>query len=127
MMTLEPVPEVSVEVSTEHPRELRTRDELCELLAAHDLSGLQRTDQVVVENRATPYSHPTLTLNTRTTGDQLLSTFVHEQLHGWLKRTRAWIPPADATRSAWPTVPDAAHGGAQDERSTRGHLILCHL
>lgn len=126
-MVLDSVAEVSVEAKTDDPRELRTRDELRQLIARYDLSGLQWTDQVVVENWVIPHSHPILTMNTRTAGDDLLAAYLHEQLHWWIDAQPSIASAADATRREWPSVPEAAAGGAKDEYSTREHLILCHL
>jgi hypothetical protein len=41
---------------------------------------------MVIKERAIPHSHPVLTLNTRNldSDDQLLSAFLHEQLHWYL-------------------------------------------
>lgn len=127
VMVVESVDEVGVEASLDDPRELQTRDELRRLLVAHDLSGLQWTDRVVVESRAVPHSHPVLTLNTRHTGDDLLTTFLHEQLHWWGTAHPYWPDAVEATRPSWPSVPESVEGGAKDERSTREHLLLCSL
>jgi hypothetical protein len=126
-MVLESVREVVVEAKTDHPREAQTRDELRRLLAEHDLSGLQWTDRVVIENWAVPHSHPILTLNTRTRGDDLLAAYLHEQLHWWFDAHPHTRDAVDATRPAWPTVADASAGGAKSEHSTREHLLLCYL
>jgi hypothetical protein len=66
--------------------ELATKAELEKLLQQYDLSGLAFTHEVVIDERAIPHSHPVLTLHTRHLGndDQLLSTYVHEQLHWFL-------------------------------------------
>jgi hypothetical protein len=66
---------VSVEAKTDDRLELATRDELRELITKYDRSGLQWTDQVIVENWTVPRSHPILTMNTRTTGDDLLAAY----------------------------------------------------
>lgn len=126
-MVLESVSDVRVEAKTDHPRALRTRDELLELIATYDLSGLQWTDLVLVENWVVPHSHPLLTMNTRTTGDDLLAAYLHEQLHWWVDAQPGTAGAVDATRADWPTVPDSSEGGAKDEHSTREHLILCNL
>jgi hypothetical protein len=126
-MALEPIVEISVEAKTDDVREVRTRDELRDLIAINDLSGLQWTDQVLIENWVVPHSHPILTLNTRTTGDDLLATYLHEQMHWWTGAHPGIDEAISATRETWPTVPDASAGGARDESSTREHLILCHL
>lgn len=107
------VDEVHIEANSADPRELETRDELRGLLTTRDLSGLLWTDRVLVEKWAVPHSHPILTLNTRHAGDDLLSTFLHEQLHWWTDGCLNWSHAVDATQESWPTVPDATHGGAK--------------
>lgn len=121
----EPVSEVTIETASDHPRELQTADALRELLATCDLSGLQWTSRVVVENWVIPHSHPVLTLNTRVQGDQLLAAYLHEQMHWWTAQHPGFGSAISDTRREWPSVPD--EGGAGDEHSTRLHLIVCHL
>ena len=75
---------VHVAAATSDARELASADELRALLVAHDLSGLRWTDEVIIRRGTIPHSHPTLTLNTASTGDALLSSYIHEQLLWWL-------------------------------------------
>lgn len=126
-MTVEPVSEVSFEAASDNPRELRTVAELRELSVTCDLSGLQWTPRVVVQNRVVPHSHPVLTLNTRVTGDPLLATYLHEQMHWWTADHPGFGLAIGDTRSEWARVADRAEGAAGDEHSTRLHLIVCHL
>lgn len=126
-MVLEPVSVVAVEAATGHPRELHTAEQLRELLATYDLAGLQWTSQIVVQHRVVPRSHPTLTLNTRSQGDHLLATYLHEQMHWWTAAHPSFGQAIAETRALWPEVPDAGGGGSHDEHSTRLHLIVCHL
>jgi hypothetical protein len=126
-MTLESVSEVAIETASDDPRELRTAAQLRELLVTCDLTGLQWTSRVVIEHRVIPHSHPVLTLNTRVHGDHLLATYLHEQMHWWTSEHPGFGLAIRDTRREWPTVPDTDEGGARDERSTRLHLIVCHL
>lgn len=126
-MTLEPVSEVSIEAASDNPRELGTVAELRELMVTCDLTGLQWTPRVVVQHRVIPHSHPVLTLNTRVTGDSLLATYLHEQMHWWTADHPGFGLAISDTRSEWAVVADNAAGGSRDEHSTRLHLIVCHL
>jgi hypothetical protein len=84
---------------------------------------------VVIDERAIP-SHPVLTLHTRhvENDQQLLSTFVHEEIHWHL------VAKAEQTQSAisdlmkmYPSVPSGGREGARDTASTYLHLIVNYL
>ena len=126
-MALESVSEVVIETASHHPREMRTAAQLREVLATSDMSGLQWTSRVIVEHWAVPHSHPILTLNTRHEGDQLLATYIHEQMHWWTAEHPSFGQAVEDTRQEWSTVPAVGKGGADSEHSTRLHLIVCHL
>lgn len=126
-MALEPVSQVAIDTATDDPRERRTADKLRDLLDRLDVSGLQWTTHVRIEHWIVPHSHPVLTLNTRVEGDDLLSTYLHEQLHWWTAEHPAFGAAVADTSALWPDVPIADAGGAADEHSTRLHLIVCHL
>jgi hypothetical protein len=126
-MVLDPVSQIAVETASGDPRETRTAAELRDLLASHDVSGLQWTRRVIVEARVVAHSHPVLTLNTRSTGDDLLATYLHEQLHWWTADHPAFGRAISDTRLLWPSVPLIDEGGAASEHLTRLHLIVCHL
>jgi hypothetical protein len=110
--------------------EARTRDQLRRLLATYDVSPWIYTTSIVIDERAIPFSHPVLTLNTRHAKDDdlLLSTFVHEQLHWFLagRRDATELAIADL-RKLFPTVPAGGTAGARDEYSTYLHLLVCYL
>jgi hypothetical protein len=110
--------------------ERQTKTQLERLLNSYDLSKYTFTREVVIDEHSIPHSHPVLTLHTRHlhSDDQLLSTYIHEQLHWYLaahdKQTRA----AEAElRKLYPEVPVGYPDGAQDEESTYLHLIDCYL
>ncbi|MEE8291959.1 MAG: hypothetical protein V3R80_10785, partial [Candidatus Tectomicrobia bacterium] len=76
--------------------------------------------------------HPVLTLNTRYLNDDTaqLATFVHEQIHWFLRNhlERAkTIAALTELRALYPTVPTQLPTGARGERSTYLHLIVCAL
>jgi hypothetical protein len=110
--------------------ELATKAQLERLMAAHDLRQWTFTHQLVIDEKSIPHSHPVLTLHTRhlKQDDELLSTYLHEQLHWFLARH------PDDTRAAeedlaklYPTVPVGYPEGANDIQSTYLHLLVCRL
>jgi hypothetical protein len=121
---------VDIVLATDTPRERAARDQLRRLLSTYDLRGWVFTSQIRIEQGAIPHSHPVLTLNTRNLDDddRALATFVHEQLHWWLRRDRASAFNAIAeVKDRWPEVPSAAEGGARSAASTWLHLVVCSL
>ena len=99
------------------------------LLNEHDLSKWIFTDTVLVEDHVIPHSHPVLTLSTRRmSNDDLLSTFIHEQIHwhGEAKDKEVRDAMKDL-KTFYPEVPVGRPDGARDEFSTYLHLIVCYL
>ena len=120
--------EITLRNNTEAERQTRTQ--LKKLLAEYDLHGYTFTRHVVIDEHAIPHSHPVLTLHTRHLGsdDQLLSTYVHEQLHWYLTAHESATRAAEAAlRKIYPKVPVGYPDGANDEESTYLHLIVCYL
>jgi len=121
----------AVKITTAHntPRETQTKAMLERVLADYDLKKYLFTSTVVIEERAINHAFPTLTLNGRfaDSEDELLASFVHEQLH-WHLRDRPGMQDAVATLRRWyPRVPVGGTEGADSEYSTYGHLIDCFL
>ena len=83
------IPPVAIELAHGTAREQMARTTLEQLLASYDLKKYTFTRQVIIEQGAINHACPTLTLNAgfAASPDQLLSTFVHEQLH-WHLRNR---------------------------------------
>ncbi|MGD0694015.1 MAG: hypothetical protein ABSB82_04100 [Terriglobia bacterium] len=121
---------VQIRTAHETSRELQTKAELASILSEYDLSKYTFTDQVVIEEGAMNHAFPVLTLNCRFLGsdDELLSSFIHEQLHWYL---RAHLPQTRdgirQLRGYYPHVPVGLPEGADTEYSTYGHLIDCYL
>jgi hypothetical protein len=85
---------------------------------------------VVIDERSIPHSHPVLTLHTRhlNSDDQLLSTYVHEQLHWFLDEHLQQTTAAENDlRRIYPKVPVGYPDGSDDEEGTYLHLITCYL
>ena len=74
---------VSIKLAHNTPREMQTAQALKQILATYDLHKYIFTRDVVIEERAMNHAFPVLTLNVRfaNSPDELLSSFVHEQLH----------------------------------------------
>jgi hypothetical protein len=110
--------------------EERMRRCLRGLFAKYDLGGWTFTRRIEVDEKGWPHSHPVLTLNARSAGDELmaLTELVHEQLHWFEEENQESRDRAiEATRRLYPTVPVARPEGAGDETSTRLHVLVCYL
>src|SRR5262245_54058597 len=82
-------PATAIQLAHDTPRERQTKQTLEQLLATYDLKKYTFTRTVVIEQGATNHAFPVLTLNAAfaASPDELLSTYVHEQLH-WHLRDR---------------------------------------
>ena len=112
-------------------REAIMAKELRDLIRTHDVSPWILTRKILIDEERIPHSHPVLTIHTRHIGEELelLSTFVHEQLH-WLEE-EPWLEDFQAAMTdfegLFPVVPSSANGGARDEQSTYRHLLVCDM
>ena len=110
--------------------EIQTRDQLQRLLTTYELSKWIFTKSIMIDEKAIPHSHPILTLHTRHLKDDdlLLSTFVHEQLHGFLvQKDKETKEAMKDLRAPFPKVPVGFPDGAEDEESTYLHLLVNYL
>ena len=123
-------PPVTIELAHGTEREQRTKARLEEVIAAHDLRKYTFTRKVVIEERAINHAFPTLTLNARfaDSSDELLSSYVHEQLH-WHLRDHASDQQAAVAelRRMYPNAPVGLPEGAESLFSTYWHLVDCYL
>jgi len=123
-----PTMKITLKHGTE--REARTKAQLERVLADYDLSKYTFTREVVIEEQAINHAFPVLTLNARfaDSEDELLSSFVHEQLHWHLRDRGPAMQNALADlRRFYPRVPVGGQEGAETEYSTYGHLVDCYL
>jgi hypothetical protein len=123
----------SVTIATAHnsERERKTMEALERLLATYDLRKYTFTRRVVIEEGAINHAMPVLTLNVRfaLSPDQLLSSYIHEQLH-W--HTQGGQSPQQQAavaelRRMYPGAPVGLPEGAESAFSTYGHLVVCYL
>src|SRR4249920_1565447 len=117
-------PTVTINLANGTDRERQTKALLEQVLESYDLSRYTFTRQVVIEERATNHAFPVLTLNVRfaQSADELLSSFVHEQLHWHLRdRGRDQQEAVADLKRMYPGAPVGAPEGAETAISTYGH------
>lgn len=121
---------VDIETQNGNPREVQAKAELEAILRKYDVSKYTFTRKVLFEQRAMNHAFPVLTMNVAFVGsdDEMLSTFVHEQLHWWLRdHPREMRDAVRQLRQFYPQVPVGLPQAAETEYSTYGHLIDCYL
>lgn len=121
---------VSIKLAHNTPREMQTEQTLQKILDSYDLHKYLFTNKVVIEERAMNHAFPVLTLNVRfaDSPDELLSSFVHEQLHWHLRDHDFQQKEAIAElRRMYPNAPVGLPEGADTAYSTYGHLVDCYL
>lgn len=121
---------VSIQLAHHTPREMQAAQTLKQVLSEYDLRKYIFTREVVIEQRAMNHAFPVLTLNVRfaDSPDELLSSFVHEQLHWYLREHDAQQKAAIAElRQMYPNAPVGLPEGADTAYSTYGHLVDCYL
>jgi len=121
---------VKIDTARNTERERRTKTLLEQVLQRYDLDRYTFTRQIRIEEGAINHAFPVLTLNARFADaeDDLLSSFVHEQLH-WHQRDHAddMRVVVAQLRQWYPRVPVGGTEGAETEYSTYGHLVNCYL
>jgi hypothetical protein len=123
-------PSIEIELAHGSERERTTRATLEQVIASHDLAKYTFTRRVVIEEGAINHAFPVLTLNVRFADrpDELLSSYVHEQLHWHLRAHAAPQQRAVAElRRMYPDAPVGLPQGAETAYSTYGHLVDCYL
>ena len=123
-------PSITIELAKNTSREQLAKQTLEQLLASYDLKKYTFTRKVIIEQGAINHAFPTLTLNPyfATSPDELLSTFIHEQLHWHLRNRDAQQRSAvGELRSLYPRVPVGLPAAAETAYSTYGHLVDCYL
>ena len=110
------------------PDEERVAQLLRDQLAQFDVTAWQFTNQVVVDERAIPHSHPVLTISTRPILRSelgVLAGYLHEQIHWQLSRQRRDVRHARRDlRGPFPKTPTRRGGGDGTRRSTYLHLLV---
>jgi hypothetical protein len=123
-------PPVTVEVAGGTPRELRAKQTLEQVIATYDLKKYTFTRRVVIQEGVTNHAYPVLTLNVRfaASPDEMLSSYVHEQIHWHLRElgSRQQAVVAELRR-LYPNAPVGLPEAAENEFSTYAHLVVCYL
>jgi hypothetical protein len=124
-------PFVKIDLAHNSERERMTKETLEQVLATYDLKKYTLTRRVVIEEGAINHAMPVLTLNARfaSSPDELLSSYIHEQLH-W--HTQGGQSPQQQAavaelRQLYPRAPVGLPEGAENAFSTYGHLVVCYL
>ena len=123
-------PKITIELARGTPREQLTKETLEQLLATYDLKKYTFTRKIIIEQGAINHAFPALTLNAgfASSPDELLSSFLHEQLHWHLRnQDRRQREAVAELRQLYPRVPVGLPAGADSEYSTYGHLVDCYL
>jgi hypothetical protein len=123
-------PAIRIDLAHGTDREQQTKGLLEQVLGSYDLGKYTFTRRVLIEERAVNHAFPVLTLNVRfsQSADELLSSYVHEQLHWHLRdRGRDQQQAIADLRQIYPGAPVGAPEGAETAISTYGHLIDCYL
>lgn len=123
-------PAINIELAHGTEREQKTKTTLQRLVSTYDIKKYTFTKQVVIEEGAINHAFPVLTLNVRfwASPDELLSSYLHEQLHWHLRdRESRQRDAVEELRRLYPKVPVGLPEGAETAESTYGHLIDCYL
>lgn len=121
---------ITISLSHGTSAEQQTKEQLQRLLKSYDLSQWIFTKSIIIDEKAIPHSHPTLTLHTRHLKDDelLLSTFVHEQAHWFVtQRDKDSEAAVKELRAIFPTIPVGFPEGSNDERGNYVHLLVIYL
>ena len=121
---------IKIELAHKTERELETKQRLEQIIASYDLRKYTFTREVIIEERAINHAFPVLTLNARfaNSSDELLSSYIHEQLHWHLREHNSQQQEAIAElRRMYPNAPVGMPEGAENAYSTYGHLVDCYL
>jgi hypothetical protein len=122
-----------IDIDLDHAR--REGDRVREMLAAlrrrHDLSRYEYTSMVRIVPGGDTFAQPVLTLGNRfaTTEDELLSTYLHEQMHWYLwhlgtPEQDMVAPFMDELVRRYPDAPTAPPDGALGYDATYLHLVV---
>jgi hypothetical protein len=121
---------IKIELAHKTERERETKERLEQVIASYDLRKYTFTREVIIEERAINHAFPVLTLNARfaNSSDELLSSYIHEQLHLHLREHNSQQQEAIAElRRMYPNAPVGMPEGAETAYSTYGHLVDCYL
>jgi len=110
-------------------REQKVREILFGLFTKYNLNKYIITNNINIQSKAIPHSHPILTLNTISFDENyILSVFLHEQIHWYLKtinkKTESVLKKLN---KEYPNIPLKLPLGARNKKSTYLHIIINFL
>ena len=125
---------IDIDLARAEREAARIRGLLVALRKRHDLGRYEYTRLVQIVPAGPTHSHPILTLGTRfaDTEDQLLATYLHEQMHWYLWRLGGpdhdpIEPFFDELVRRYPKAPTRLPEGARSYEQTYLHLVVCWL
>jgi hypothetical protein len=121
---------IHIEVAHRTLDEWQEAGELKKLLLKYDLRKYTFTNQIVIERGVMNHAFPVITLNLHDLGspDALLGSYIHEQLHWYLRFHNAQrVEAIGRLRQLFPDAPMDYPAGAGTAISTYGHLVVCYL
>ena len=125
-----PAQKIDIQLAGGSPEELQTKALLQSLIRKYDLTRYTWTDKVIIERGAMNHSFPVITLNVRFRDqpDALLSSYVHEQIHWFLREhNQQRLAAIEELQQKYPNAPTSYPAGGGSAESTYGHLITCYL
>lgn len=123
---------VTIDVSDGTADEQQTRELLLHLFNEYPLDKWRYTEAIRIEAGVIPHSHPILTLNTQHKNhpEQLLTDYLHEQLHWFsLLDSKSSVPGQAIAeiRAIYPNLPIALPQGCGSASSNYLHVLICYL
>ena len=120
----------TLQIEERHPdgTTILAHEQLKKLIYKYDLSSFLYTKHIILDSKARSISHPILTVNTKYAAYPpiLLSNFLHEELHWWMKQNQEKVQVAlPDLKKAFKNSPMIK--GAKDPDSTYRHLIICWM
>ncbi len=113
------------------------QEQLLELFDRHPLGEWLYTENIRIEEGVIPHSHPILTLSPQTRAtdyltdsEQLLGTYIHEQLHWFLlleDKVAAYKNASGEFRASYPKLPTERPAGCGSDRSNYLHVQVNYL
>lgn len=118
----------SISMKSSSTTEQASKARLGKIINQYDLDKYIYTKTLMVEDSTIPHSHPVLTINTAdTTDENLISTFVHEQMHWFiLSKSEDTKTVVELLKMEFPGAPVQLPDGSGDVQSTYEHLIVCY-
>ena len=99
------------------------------ILSKYNLEKWILCREVLIEEGIKSHSYPKVTLSAKPkTENQLLAVFLHEQIH-WIEegRKELMIKAVEELKNFFPNVPVGKPAGADSEKSTYRHLVICRI